>query len=346
MSSGSPFHHCETAVQDRLGISQQYRQKVSRFIRDEMPEQHQTFFANLPFVLIAALDEQGYPWLTPVFGKPGFIEVASASTFSIHSAPTLSSAVQLQLNPADKIGILGIELETRRRNRLNGTVSQNQNGILDIQVDQSFGNCPKYIQKRSLRWEKTPSSPVISSHEGLPVEWHKFIQQTDSFYIASRVSAITDERNSGLDASHRGGKPGFLKIDGNTLTFPDFSGNNFFNTIGNIQSDPRVGLFIPDFNNGDAYFLIGNASIDWSEKKLEEYSGAQRFISIQIERCILSRSGLPIRAQSMELSPALVGTGDWVSPNAKILPEMVYRDWFQQGFEFARQQTNASKQKG
>ncbi len=343
MLTGSPFHQHEQAIQDRLGISEQYRQRVSQFIRDEMPEQHQTFFNGLPFVLLAALDEQGYPWLTPVFGDKGFIHIHSATEFTLSAAPTLTNAIALQLQPKDKIGLLGIELETRRRNRLNGVIKRHHDNSMTVQVDQSFGNCPKYIQRRDIKWQTSSTAPTIHHTSGLNSEWKSFIEKTDTFFIASRTAQLNDARASGLDASHRGGNPGFIKVEGNTLTFPDFSGNNFFNTLGNIQSDARVGLFIPDFQTGDAYFIAGRASIDWDEAKRARYNGALRFISIEVERSILIASAMPIRATSAEISPALVGTGHWVDPTAKVLPKMVFESLFSSGYEFGRRQTGATR---
>ena len=46
-----------------------------------------------------------------------------------------------------------------------------------------------------------------------------------------------------LDASPRGGTPGFVKApDAHTLLLPDAVGNNRLDTLGNLLDDPRIGL--------------------------------------------------------------------------------------------------------
>jgi uncharacterized protein len=60
--------------------------------------------------------------------------------------------------------------------------------------------------------------------------------------------------------SHRGGAPGFIRIspDG-VLHIPDFPGNNYFNTFGNLLHDPRAALLFVDFPGGRALHLAGEA---------------------------------------------------------------------------------------
>jgi hypothetical protein len=46
-----------------------------------------------------------------------------------------------------------------------------------------------------------------------------------------------------LDASPRGGAPGFVKApDAHTLLLPDSGGNNRLDTLQNLLQDPRIGL--------------------------------------------------------------------------------------------------------
>ena len=54
-----------------------------------------------------------------------------------------------------------------------------------------------------------------------------------------------------LDASPRGGKPGFVKApDAQTLLIPDAGGNNRLDSLSNLIDDPRLGLlfFVPGFD--------------------------------------------------------------------------------------------------
>ena len=87
------------------------------------------------------------------------------------------------------------------------------------------------------------------------------IAASDTFFVASRSRAEID-RAGELDMSHRGGRPGFVGVPGDTLVIPDFRGNRFFNTLGNFLGDPRAGLLFIDFASGDLLQLQGTVAID------------------------------------------------------------------------------------
>ena len=145
-----------------------------------------------------------------------------------------------------------------------------------IQSDQSFGNCPKYIQARSWQWKEpildNNSSPQIS--KSLSLSEQNLIKRSDTFFVAS-VALHDDDHDTktsafGADISHRGGKPGFMQvINDNTLMWPDYLGNFLFNTLGNIVKYKKCGLFFLDFETGDTLQLTGNVSLP--KKKLLKY---------------------------------------------------------------------------
>ena len=56
-------------------------------IRDFMPEQHRSFFAALPYLLVAASDASGWPLATLLQGDPGFITSPDAGTLRIAALP-------------------------------------------------------------------------------------------------------------------------------------------------------------------------------------------------------------------------------------------------------------------
>ncbi|WP_035480934.1 pyridoxamine 5'-phosphate oxidase family protein [Aliagarivorans marinus] len=326
------FHAAEIAIQQRDGLSEADAERRAAFIRPAMPEQHRQFFESLPFVILGLADQQGYPWALPHFaqhlgqyvGQAPFIESPSATTLQLASALPLVQQLALDTRTNAKVGLLGIELATRRRNRMNGRIQVAGPKGLSITVEQSFGNCPQYIQTRTLHWVKAMPAP----HDAIPMavngslgaELVEHVEAADSFYIASRSAQLDDSSHelpqNGIDASHRGGKPGFVKVEGNTLSFPDFSGNRFFNTLGNIEADGRVGLLFPDFVSGDMLLLSGRAHINWDKQAIAEFAGAERIVEVSIERQLLLRDYLPLRGKLEEISPALQGTGSW-QPAAK-----------------------------
>lgn len=214
--------------------------------------------------------------------------------------------------------MLGIQLESRRRNRMNGVIGEINDHSFTIHVEQSFGNCPQYIQTRELTWQN--SNTVRKDYDDIRITHDidqackSFIEESDTFFIASRTKTFSEDTRTGLDVFHRGGKPGFVKVKQNTIYFPDFSGNQFLNTLGNIQSDNRVGILFLDFSTGDSLFIVGKASIQWDSKEAEAFDGAERIVKICAERIVHIPQFTTLRGELIELSPLLEHTGTWNAP--------------------------------
>ncbi|MBU2964561.1 2Fe-2S iron-sulfur cluster-binding protein [Amphritea sp. 2_MG-2023] len=316
----SQFHAAEIKVQERLGVAGLVAQTSEGFIRQTMLAQHRQFFHELPFIVLGLVDQQGYSWAVPLFGKPGFISSPNETTLALEALPTLTDLLALDFTLGQKVGALGIQLQSRRRNRLNGIINTINDKSFTIKVEQSFGNCPQYIQKRELEWQtngltESPLDRAVimnwQSEQAIDQHLKTMIEQADTFFIASRTALLDTDPRHGIDASHRGGKPGFIKVEGNTLYFPDFSGNRFFNTLGNIESDGRVGLFFPDFTTGDAAFITGQAKVLWQHPAIPDYQGAERIIAVHIEKSTHLSRFMPMTGVLKEPSPMLDGTGRW-----------------------------------
>lgn len=116
----------------------------------------------------------------------------------------------------------------------------------------------------------------------------------------------------GVDVSPKGGKPGFVRIDDDhTLTVPDFSGNCYFNTFGNLELNPRAGLLFIDFEQGNLLYLTGTAEVIWEGDEILTYEGAERLFRFRLEQGYRVDGGLPLRWSPPELSPHLEQTGSW-----------------------------------
>ena len=304
------FHAGELAVQARMGVVEAIRPFAERAIRDFMPDQHRDFFAQLPFLLVGAIDAQGRPWASAAFGQPGFVASPEPQTLTIGALPLLASELGLQLEAGDAIGLLGLEPPTRRRNRMNGTITAADDS-LTVAVGQSFGNCKKFIHARALAW-RDPRPGALVRSPGLSPQVRDLIARADTIFIASRSPVVAGSPDKGLDVSHRGGRPGFVKVAENGLiSFPDFSGNNLFNTAGNIVADGRIGFFVPDFERGDAVFLTGRAAIDWDGPRVATLSGAMRIFDIEAEESLFAPGILPLTGPLTEPSPFVAATGVW-----------------------------------
>ncbi|WP_157264302.1 pyridoxamine 5'-phosphate oxidase family protein [Azohydromonas aeria] len=316
----APFHAGEQALQARVGVLDRMQQIGRRVIRDHMPEEHRELFQKLPFMLLGALDSAQRPWASMLAGEPGFITAPDAYSLRIAALPHAQDALTDAVQAGVQVGLLGIELATRRRNRMNGPVVERGEGYFGVQVQQSFGNCPKYIQARELRLQpETPASgPALVTTGPLAAEAAACIAQADTFFIATAAADAalgSTAANGGVDVSHRGGKPGFVRVtqeNGHTvLTSPDFVGNFFFNTLGNLQVNPRAGLLFVDFAQGHLLQLTGEAQVIWEGKELAAFAGARRLLKFRVDEARWRPRAWPLRAASVGYAAQLASTGSW-----------------------------------
>lgn len=291
----SPFHAGEQQVQERLGVRdiEDWARKV---VRPTLPEQHRAFYEALPFLVAAARDAEGRPWPTLLVGEEGFVSSPDARTLSIAARLVPGDALQGSLAAGADLGILGIELATRRRNRVNGRVAEDGAGDLVFAVDQAFGNCPQYIRERE--WHRVEGVPAGTPLRGMRLtpSQRAWVSNADTFFIASGHRGDGDSPAYGMDASHRGGDPGFVQVASETrLVFPDYAGNNHYNTIGNLVLDPRVGLLFVDFETGSLLQLTGRATIDWDSDAVARIPGARRLVAVDIEEIVELPAAVPLR---------------------------------------------------
>ncbi len=282
----SPFHHGEQRVQERLGVRdiEAWARKV---VRDHLPEQQRDFYTSLPFLVVSARDGKGRPWVTLLDGPDGFVSSPDTRHLVIEAKPAQGDALEGSFKVGADIGILGIELATRRRNRANGRVVGNGLEGITFCVDQSFGNCPQYIREREWRRVDSELSGKATSGNRLTASQRVWIESADTFFIASGYRGEGESATFGMDASHRGGDRGFVRaLDDTRLQFPDYAGNNHFNTIGNLILDPRVGFLFINFETGSLLQLTGTASIDWDSEELSHFPAARRLVTLDIEELV------------------------------------------------------------
>ena len=293
--SASSFHAGERQVQRHLGV-EAIENWARKAIRPYLPDQHRAFHTAQPFLIAAARDAQGRPWATVLAGPDGFVTSPDPRSLTIDARPPSADALDGALVPGVDIGLLGIELSTRRRNRVNGRIAPSGSGALVFAVDQSFGNCPQYITPRRWRREEHPNPGAPLSSTFLTSSQIDWITSADTFFIASGHRGDGEDPSFGMDASHRGGETGFVRVEGNArISFPDYAGNNHYNTIGNLIVDPRVGMLFVDFNTGSLLQLTGRASIDWNSAAVAMEPGAQRLVTIDIEVAIELPGALSLR---------------------------------------------------
>lgn len=257
-SPASGFHEGELAVQRRAGVAEDASRLAGMLAPAELRGGVTRFLAERTFAAITARDTDGSLWISPLAGPPGFLHVASPATLDVRTAPADGDPLR-HLPAQQPVGLIVVEFATRRRLRINGTLAHADGDGLRVEVEQAYGNCPQYIQRRDL--QPAPRT----ARESAPVRHGTALTRADSDLIRGADTFLvgTTHPDRGNDASHRGGRPGFVRVEDGHLWWPDYLGNNMFNTLGNIQTDPATALLFFDFTTGRTLHLSGRATLEW-----------------------------------------------------------------------------------
>jgi len=297
------FHAGEIALQEQTGE----RDKAilnGRMIVDAVPTAARAFIGQQTYCAVAWADNEGAQWVALLEGPKGFAQSApdGKSLFiqiSGHSRPIPLDAVSFQTN--QKVGLLFIELGTRRRLRVNGAVAEAGSDSFSVAVEEAYPNCPKYIQRRSataLQPASLPSNPVHDLYgTGVPGDIDAWLEKTDTMFVAS----AHPER--GADCSHRGGKPGFMKFVDGEIRIPDYPGNSMFGTLGNISVNPATGLCLLDFERNLQLHLTGNSTLQFSTAADSETAGSGRWWTMRVHSWVISPLLAHTQWELQELSP-------------------------------------------
>jgi predicted pyridoxine 5'-phosphate oxidase superfamily flavin-nucleotide-binding protein len=298
-------------LQEQVGVSDQMEAFGPKLIRDYMPDQHRDFYHRLPFMIAGAVDSQNRPWATLIEGPDGFVSSPDPKHLTLDGLPNPQDPAAPGLQPGDAVGLLGIDLHTRRRARINGVITQTADHRLEIAVEQAFGNCPQYIQKRSYRRSELvgEATPQRLDLTGLDERTAGMIRDADTFFVASYIDLNNQQRS--VDVSHRGGRPGFVKVEGNRLTIPDYAGNLHFNTLGNLQLNPRAGLLFVDFATGDMLQLTGHTKLILQSPMIAAFKGAERLWTVDVEHLVFRPGAVSIRWAFEDFAPTSLMTGTW-----------------------------------
>ncbi|HET7784722.1 MAG TPA: pyridoxamine 5'-phosphate oxidase family protein [Myxococcales bacterium] len=292
--SASVFHPGEIEAQIRAGGGAE-----GGGIRDFISERQRAFFASLPFIVAASVDGGG-PVATLLAGEAGFVSAPDAHTLRIAAELDPGDPSRRAFVAGAAAGLLGIDLAARRRSRANGVIAEAGQGGLLLQVLQSFGNCPSYIHAR----EPVRAPARRGRPEALPkldAAAREAIRAADTFFVASASRA--DTSSGGVDVSHRGGPPGFVGVEGDALVIPDYAGNRYFNTLGNLVADPRAALLFVDFARGDLLHLQGTTEIVWHGPQVAAVRGAERIWRLHALRAFRRRGAVPLRWAAPEEAP-------------------------------------------
>jgi predicted pyridoxine 5'-phosphate oxidase superfamily flavin-nucleotide-binding protein len=228
------YHEGELDMQRRAGVTE-LASRVGRIISADIPAPIAAFLAARSFVIVTTIDADGAPRASLLGGTPGFAHALDPHTISLSPA---FGHVELA---RDDFGLLAIDFPNKRRIRLNGRAVQ-EGDVIRVTAAEVYSNCPQYIHTN-------PLAPARDT-------WQEWVEGADTFFIGS----VHPTR--GADTSHRGGPRGFARVEGETIVWPDYSGNNMFNTLGNLTVEPRSALLFVDFGTGATLELLGRASVE------------------------------------------------------------------------------------
>ena len=309
MASTSPFHAGELAVQARAGEARVARMNGGALSR-RIPAGAIPFLAQQPMAVVASIGRDDSVWASVLLGEPGFLQAEGTRGVALdiaapRSAPDDPLWRNLKQNP--QIGLLVIELGSRRRLRVNGQVGSAADGRLRIDVETVYPNCPKYIQRRhwTLPDHAESRGSMVSRHGSLLSSAQRdWIAQADTLFVASA------HPQQGADASHRGGRPGFVQVlNPRSLRIPDYAGNSMFNTLGNFSSFPHAGLAFVDFEQGRLLQLSGRPVIRWDLADPDGRTGGSgRFWDFEIDAWRESALALRLEWEFLDYSPFLPQT--------------------------------------
>ncbi|MGW5609547.1 pyridoxamine 5'-phosphate oxidase family protein [Streptomyces sp. NPDC003753] len=245
----------------------------------DIPRGFVPFIRDQRMLVVGGADDDGAIWSTIVDGPAGFAEPVDERTVVINALPAPGDPLREVFDTERDIGVLALQPQTRRRIRMNGVAGRDGDRLI-VRTEQVLGNCPKYLQTRTI--EKTAPQgpgPAVTGEE-LSEDQQRWIGGADTFFIAS----LSPEH--GADSSHRGGMPGFVTVvNPRKIVWPDYAGNQFYMTLGNMHLNPAAGLLFLDWENGHTLQLTGRGRIDWNPAA-QKYPGALRMVEFDIAKVV------------------------------------------------------------
>ncbi|CAL9355180.1 hypothetical protein SUDANB43_00549 [Streptomyces sp. enrichment culture] len=263
----NPYHSGALAVQARAEVSQRAAYVGSVAFSTSLFPMFGQFLAMQPMLVIGAEDAEGRAWCSLLTGPPGFMKADGPDVIQIQADALPSDPLAIVLGSGSTmVGTTAIDPRVRRRIRVNGTATPSAHG-LTIHTERVFGNCPKYLQRRELL--EVPDSsgtaptaartPDVRRSTHLTSVQQSFIHAADTFFMATVAPGD-------VEASHRGGNPGFVDVVSPTsLSWCDYPGNTMFLSLGNIEIDGRAGLLFVDWSTGTTIQLTGRARTAFSD---------------------------------------------------------------------------------
>jgi hypothetical protein len=292
------FHSGEIAVQERAHV-RDTAEDVGESIRNHVGQASKEFLERRQMAVLGSVDGDGHVWASVVTGERGFIRVADERTIIISAQRSASDPLFDNLMAERHVALFAPDFVSAQRIRVNG-LGLIEAGEIRIRTQEVYGNCRRYMQERIFLGPRAmaPTEEASAARGSvLSASQQERISKADTCFIA------TDHPEQGADVSHKGGKPGFVRIvDPRRIAIPDYNGNSMFNTLGNLVVNPAAGLLFIDFDGGRTLQLSGLASIDWSPERVRTFAGAERVVDFAIAEVIDNPFGFPLQSRFRQFS--------------------------------------------
>jgi predicted pyridoxine 5'-phosphate oxidase superfamily flavin-nucleotide-binding protein len=269
------YHEGELQIQRQAGVLALADRMVPP--RADIPAVAAAFVAAQQFVVASTVDVRGAVTASLLGGPPAFAFATDPRTLTITAVCGHITRVGADVDATGVIGLLAIDLAARRRMRLNGRAVQ-RGATIAITTEEVYANCPQYIHPRAVVEDIAERRAERVGRELTPRQ-QEWIRVADTFFIS------TTHPERGADASHRGGASGFVRVESSKcVLWPDYRGNNMFNSLGNLVVNPRCGLLFVDFTRGATLQLRGSAAVQ-----------EDRTVILDVEEVVQTENATPLR---------------------------------------------------
>ena len=253
----SEFHEGELAVQQLAGVRAEADRLAGMLAPPHLDGGPARFLGERTFAALTGRDEEGRLWTSPLVGPPGFLD-ATATTLQIHALPLPGDPLR-DLPAGQPVGLIVMDFARRRRLRVNGVLAERNAERPARRRRAGLRQLPEVhpaaTPRRGCRTGRWPRASARGTT--LSAAQRALLARTETFFLG------TTHPERGVDTSHRGGPPGFVRVEDGGLWWPDYPGNNMFSSFGNLAVDDTAAVLVPDFAAGTSLQLSGRATVEW-----------------------------------------------------------------------------------
>jgi predicted pyridoxine 5'-phosphate oxidase superfamily flavin-nucleotide-binding protein len=196
------YHGGSRRLQDRFDTRRIADRLEEKTVRGTIDDDDRAFIEARDMFFISTADEEGRPQCSYKGGDPGFVRVVDEHTIAFPNYDgngMYLTAGNMLVNP--HVGMLFIDFERRKRMRLNGVASVDENDpllaeypeaqfVIRVRATEVFPNCPRYIHEYKLvqRSRFVPKADCETPVPGWKMrEWsHDALPKDDPAYDPSR----------------------------------------------------------------------------------------------------------------------------------------------------------------